>query len=79
MPIPKAEKPSTEQLSKSKTLDEELFDIFPALRNYKAKHTLTKFKKLCIEIQEFMRQVYASTTNEDERQFFFSMLEKLKR
>lgn len=77
MPIPKAEKPSNEPLNRLKTLDDELADIFPALKNYKGKHTLTEFKKLCIEIEEFLRQVYASTVNEEERQIYFAMLEKL--
>ena len=79
MPIPKVAKQSTELLSKSKTLDSELSDIFPALSNYKQTHTLTEFKKLCIEIEEFIRQVYASTRSEEERQIYFAMLEKLNK
>ena len=79
MPIPKAVKQSTEQSSRLRTLDGELADIFPALKNYKQKHTLTEFKKLCMEIEEFLRQVYASTTNADERQIYFDMLQKLNK
>ena len=79
MPTPKAVKQSIEQSNKSKTLDGELTDIFPALKNYKQNHTLTEFKKLCMEIEEFLRQVYASTTNADERQIYFDMLQKLNK
>lgn len=79
MPTPKAVKQSIEQSNKSKTLDGELADIFPALKNYKQRHTLMEFKKLCMEIEEFLRQVYASTTNADERQIYFDMLQKLNK
>lgn len=79
MPTPKAVKQSTEQLSKSRTPDEEFADIFPALKNYKNSHEFTDFKKLCIEIGEFLNQVYASTRNEDERQIYRNMVQKLNR
>jgi hypothetical protein len=79
MPTPKAERQSTEPSNKSRTLNNELADIFPALKNYKSNHSLTEFKKLCIEIEEFIRQVYASTQSKEERQIYFAMLEKLNK
>lgn len=56
----------------------EAIDIFPALHKYKSEHNIINLKKLCIEISEFCRAVYASTQNDEERKVYFSMLEKLK-
>ena len=63
-------------------LQEELkwaVDIFPALHKYKYEHTTDNLKKLCVEIAQFCRAVYASTTNEQERRIYFDMLEKLNK
>lgn len=82
MPTPKVEKPSNEQSSKSKTPDaiqNELVDIFPTLKHYQETHTLTGFKKLCSEIEEFCLQVYASTKNNAEREIFNKMVANLKK
>ena len=57
---------------------QEAVDVFPALHKYKNEHTLSNFKKLCVEISDFCQSVYASTQNEEERKVYFSMLEKLK-
>lgn len=57
----------------------EAIDIFPALHKYKTEHTTDNLKKLCVEIAQFCRAVYASTTNEQERKIYFDMLEKLNR
>ena len=57
----------------------EAIDIFPALHKYKTKHTTDNLKKLCVEIAQFCRAVYASTTNEQERKIYYDMLEKLNR
>ena len=56
----------------------EAIDIFPALHKYQAEHNTDNLKKLCIEISDFCRAVYASTRNEQERNIYFDMLEKLK-
>ena len=57
----------------------EAIDIFPALHKYKNEHTTDNLKKLCVEIAEFCRAVYASTQNEAERKVYFDMLEKLNK
>lgn len=57
----------------------ELDDIFPALTVYKAEHTVVNLQKLCVEIAEFCRAVYASTTNEQERKVYRAMVNKLYR
>ena len=54
-------------------------DIFPALHKYKTEHTTDNLKKLCVEIAQFCRAVYASTQNEQERRIYFDMLEKLNK
>ena len=42
-------------------------------------HTTDNLKKLCVEIAQFCRAVYASTQNEAERKIYFDMLEKLNK
>ena len=55
----------------------EVVDIVPALHKYKADHNITNLQKLCVEIADFCRPVYSSTTSPQERQIFFDMLDKL--
>ena len=57
--------------------EKELAEIFPALKKYQKNHTENNLKKLCIEILEFCREVYASTRSEDEREVFKNMFDKL--
>ena len=57
----------------------EVIDIFPALHKYKTEHNTDNLKKLCVEISDFCRAIYASTENEQERQIFNAMLDKLKK
>lgn len=57
----------------------EAIDIFPALHKYKTAHNTDNLKKLCVEIFEFCRAVYASTQNESERKIYRSMIEKLNK
>ena len=45
---------------------QEAIDIFPALHKYKILHNTDNLKKLCVEIAQFCRAVYASTTSEQE-------------
>lgn len=54
-------------------------DIFPALHKYKTEHNTDNLKKLCVEIADFCRAIYASTENEQERNIYFSMLDKLNK
>ena len=57
----------------------EAIDIIPALHKYKADHNITNLQKLCVEITQFCRAVYSSTENEQERQIFNAMLDKLNK
>lgn len=57
----------------------EAIDIFPALHKYKIEHSTDNLKKLCVEIAAFCRAVYSSTQNEEERQIYRKMLEKLNK
>ena len=58
---------------------EEIVSIVPALHKYKADHNITNLQKLCVEISDFCRSVYASTKNETERKVYRSMVEKLNK
>ena len=51
--------------------------LFPSLETYKNDHSTIQFQKLCVEISEFLRDVYASTTSEEERIVYRNMLKKL--
>lgn len=55
----------------------EAVDIIPALHKYKSDHNSVNLQKLCVEIMEFCRAVYASTKNDEERRIFKNMLDKL--
>ena len=55
----------------------EAIDIIPALHKYKSNHNITNLQKLCVEISDFCRAIYASTQNEQERNIYFNMLDKL--
>lgn len=57
----------------------EAMDIFPALHKYQTEHNSVNLQKLCVEIAEFCRAVYASTQNENERDIYFGMLDKLQK
>ena len=55
----------------------EAVDIFPALHKYKTEHNTANFQKLCVEISDFCRAVYASTASSEEREIFTKMIDKL--
>lgn len=57
----------------------EAMDIFPALHKYQTEHNAVNLQKLCVEIAEFCRAVYASTRNDGERDIYFGMLDKLQK
>lgn len=57
----------------------EAVDIFPALHKYKKEHNLLNLKKLCVEVADFCKAIYASTQSEEEREVYKSMLEKLNK
>lgn len=68
-----------QELENQKKVYSEIESTFPALQKYKAEHTKTNLQKLCVEIAEFCRSVYASTQNQEERDVYFAMLNKLNR
>ena len=55
----------------------EAIDIFPALKKYKDEHNVDNLTKLCVEIADFCKAVYASTTNEAERTAYRQILSKI--
>ena len=57
----------------------EVVGIVPALHKYKADHNITNLQKLCVEIADFCRAIYASTKSPQERQIYFAMLDKLNK
>lgn len=71
------DKPTLEQINKE--YSEMITGIFPALHKYKIEHNTVNLQKLCVEIAQFCRAVYASTTNEQERRIYYDMLEKLNK
>ena len=68
-----------QELENQKKVYSEIESIFPALQKYKAEHTKTNLQKLCVEIAEFCKSVYASTQSQEERDVYFAMLDKLNK
>lgn len=68
------DKPTLEQIKEEYS---EIVSIFPALHKYKISHNTDNLKKLCVEISEFCRAVYASTASPEEREIFAKMIDKL--
>lgn len=68
-----------QELENQKRIYSEIEIIFPALQKYKAEHTKTNLQKLCVEIAEFCKSVYASTQNQEEREVYYTMLDKLSK
>ena len=56
----------------------EAIDIFPALHKYKISHNTDNLKKLCVEVLEFCRAIYASTRNDEERKVYNEIISKVK-
>ena len=70
------DKPTLEQIKEEYS---EIVGLFPALHKYKISHNTDNLKKLCVEIADFCRAVYSSTQNEQERNIYFAMLDKLNK
>lgn len=70
------DRPTLEQLAEEY---KSVIGIFPALHKYKNEHSVDNLRKLCVEISDFCKAVYASTTNEAEREVYFNMLKKLNK
>ena len=71
------DKPTLEQIKQE--YGELIAGIFPALHKNKIEHSTDNLKKLCVEISEFCHAVYSSTQNEQERNIYFNMLDKLNK
>ena len=56
---------------------EELIDVFPALKEYQKEHSEHNLRKLCLEIQEFCISVYATLKSQEEKNIYFSMIKNL--
>lgn len=52
-------------------------EILPSLASYRNEHSVQNLQKLCAEIAQLCREVYASTQNATERAVYFGTLEKL--
>lgn len=72
-----AKKTEDSPLEKTEKQCSEIDDIFPALRKYKAEHSTVNLQKLCVEVLEFCRAIYASTQNEAERDAFRKAMQKI--
>lgn len=70
------DKLTLEQIKKE--YGEMITGIFPALHKYKTEHNTDNLQKLCVEISQFCRAVYASTQNEEERKIYNSAISKLQ-
>ena len=68
-----------QELENQKRIYSEIESIFPALQKYKDEHTKTNLQKVCVEIAEFCKSVYASTENQEEREVYYAMLDKLSK
>ena len=56
---------------------EELIDVFPALKEYQLERNEHNFKKLCLEIREFCQSIYSMTANDEQREIYFDMIKNL--
>lgn len=57
----------------------QVVSIFPALHKYQKDHSATNLQKLCVEVAQFCRSIYASTQNDAERDIYYNMLKKLNK
>jgi hypothetical protein len=71
------DRPALEQIKDE--YGEMITGVFPALHKYKTEHNTANLQKLCVEISEFCRSVYASTRSDTERNIYYNMLEKLNK
>lgn len=56
----------------------EAIDIFPALHKYKDTHNTANLQKLCVEVVDFVKAIYSSTQNEQERDVLKKTIDKLR-
>ena len=72
---------NTENITAGQIMEEykEAAEIFPALRKYKNEHNAINLQKLCVEVAEFCKAIYASTQSDAERAIYNSMVKKLNK
>ena len=57
----------------------QVVSVFPALHKYQKEHSATNLQKLCVEVAQFCRSIYASTQNDSEREIYYNMLARLNK
>ena len=57
--------------------ESEFGDIRPALNRYNTEKSLKNFERLCVEIEEFCKAVYAEIDSEEKKNFFIKTLDKI--
>ena len=72
-------KESEDKPLEKQTHDNSELDIFPALQKYKDEHSTANLKKLCIEVLDFCRSIYASTQSDGEREAFRNIMRKIEK
>ena len=75
----------SEKLEDNVTLEQieseygEAVGIFPALHKFQKQHNATNLQKLCVEVADFVKAIYASTQNDEEREILRCTLDKLNK
>lgn len=75
----------SEKLEDNVTLEQieneygEAVGIFPALHKFQKQHNATNLQKLCVEVADFVKAIYASTQNDEEREILRRALDKLNK
>ena len=57
----------------------EVNNIFPALSEYQNTRSISDFRALCNEVEQFCNAVYVSTTSDETRKIYKNMVEHLQR
>ena len=52
-------------------------ELFPALHKYKVDHNIDNLQKLCVEVVDFCKAIYASTQNQEERDIYQKIFSRI--
>lgn len=52
-------------------------ELFPALHKYKVDHNIDNLQKLCVEVVDFCKVIYASTQNQEERDIYQKIFSRI--
>jgi hypothetical protein len=52
-------------------------ELFPALHKYKVDHSIDNLQKLCVEVVDFCKAIYASTQNQEERDIYQKIFSRI--